>query len=104
LYKTDFLNNMLTGLINNKKEIKNILEKEIRNLNNTIENLLDTLLKKLNVGASAINTLSAGVGMVDSMLECQTAFDTLLTEIDEYGTSKSAYDTGYTDFKNAVVA
>lgn len=42
LYKTEFLNNMLTGLLKDEKKINEILEKEIRNFGNTIENLLDT--------------------------------------------------------------
>ena len=69
----------------------------------SIDDLLNTLLEKLDVGAKAINTMSAGVGMVDSALECQTAFNTLITEIGEYQTSKTEYETGYTNFKNAVV-
>ena len=42
LYKTDFLNNMLNDIIKNKEVLNDLLEKEIRNYNNTIENLLDT--------------------------------------------------------------
>lgn len=42
LYKTEFLNNMLTGLLKDEEKINEILEKEIRNFSNTIENLLDT--------------------------------------------------------------
>ena len=42
LYKTDFLNNMLNDIIKNREVLNELLEKEIRNYNNTIENLLDT--------------------------------------------------------------
>ena len=42
LYKTEFLNNMLDGLLKDEEKINDILEKEIRNFSNTIENLLDT--------------------------------------------------------------
>ena len=42
LYKTEFIRNMLSNVVDQIKEIDDILEKETRNFNNTIENLLDT--------------------------------------------------------------
>lgn len=42
LYKTDFLHNMLIAVIKSKDKINELLELEIRNYNNTVDNLLDT--------------------------------------------------------------
>lgn len=42
LYKTEFLKNILNNIIEQAQNIDEILGKEIRNFNNTIENLLDT--------------------------------------------------------------
>lgn len=42
LYKTEFLKNMLNNIVKQIQNIDEILEKEIRNFNNTISNILDT--------------------------------------------------------------
>lgn len=69
-----------------------------------IDNIINTFTKDLNIVSKALDTGSSLFKMGGAGMDCETAFNKLLTEFDEYNAAKTDYNAGYTNFEKSANA
>ena len=70
----------------------------------SLDDILNTLTKKLGLVKSVVDTLTAEAKMGSAMISCQESLDTLKTSITSCETAKSEYTTAYNEFRDSVTA
>ena len=70
----------------------------------SLDDLLNSITKSLNLASSIFGTFSAGASMADKLSLCGQKIDDLSIQITASETARSEYETAYNDFVSAVDA